>query len=179
MRSRWASLTTSRWSRYSDLSVRTSRSAKTFAFEVRKWRLEDLGTFGPEYVVEAPHVLGVPVADQEVGGDLECWADRGSGSTLFQGDHLYDEWDECEIRILVADDDPVESDVVELDRHGEGERVVVTHPVHRSNPIGNLEAEIFAVDQRNPSTRSTSIARLNRWSYSSKAIWMTTARPKF
>src|ERR1019366_10736182 len=34
-----------------------------------KWRLEDLGTFGPEYVVEAPHVLGVPVADQELGGD--------------------------------------------------------------------------------------------------------------
>ena len=33
-------------------------------------RLEDLGTFSFEYFVEARHGLGVPVADQEPGGDL-------------------------------------------------------------------------------------------------------------
>jgi hypothetical protein len=35
MRARWSSFTTSRWSRHSDLTVRTNRSAKAFAFGVR------------------------------------------------------------------------------------------------------------------------------------------------
>src|ERR1022692_4145445 len=55
-------------------ALRSHRAHEPFGEGVRirgpKWRLEDLGTFGPEYVVEAPHVLGVPVADQELGGDL-------------------------------------------------------------------------------------------------------------
>src|ERR1035437_5668833 len=38
-------------------------------------------------------------------------------SMFVQGDHLYDERDVCNIRVLVADDHRVESNVVEVDRH--------------------------------------------------------------
>ena len=49
-------------------------------------------------------------------------------SMFVQGDHLYDERDVGNIRVLVADDHRVESHVVEVDRQGEGERVVVADP---------------------------------------------------
>src|SRR5664279_852771 len=58
-------------------------------------------------------------------------------------DHLYDELDVGNIRVLVADDHRVESHVVEVDRQGEGERVVVADPVHRMHPTGNLEGEVL------------------------------------
>ena len=64
-------------------------------------------------------------------------------SMFVQGDHLYDERDVGNIRVLVADDHRVESNVVEVDRQGEGERVVVADPVRRMDPTGNLEGEVL------------------------------------
>jgi hypothetical protein len=49
-------------------------------------------------------------------------------SMFVQGDHLYDERDVCNIRVLGADDHRVESHVVEVDRQGEGERVAAPPP---------------------------------------------------
>src|SRR5664279_5884982 len=82
-------------------------------------------------------------------------------SMFDQGDHLYDERDACNIRVLVADDHRVESNVVEVDRQGEGERVVVADPVRRMDPTGNLEGEVLVEHHRNSSTRSTSMPRVN------------------
>src|SRR5450759_3943514 len=65
-----------------------------------------------------------------------------------QGDHLYDERDVCNIRVLVADDHRVESNVVEVDRQGEGERAVVDDPVRRMDPTGNLEGEVLVEHHR-------------------------------
>ena len=96
---------------------------------------------------------------------------------MFQGDHLYDEGDDCKIRIIVTDDDSVDTHLVELDRQGEGKRVGVTDPVHRSDPWGISKVKSPWCITGKSSTRSTSIARLNGWSYSSKAIWTTMAKP--
>ena len=53
-----------------------------------EWCPEDLGALGLEHIVEARHVLGVSVADQEPGGDLcvgevtvtflACWVTHGA-----------------------------------------------------------------------------------------------------
>ena len=67
-------------------------------------------------------------------------------SMFVQGDHLYRERDVGNIRVLVADDHRVESNVVEVDRQGEGERVVVADPARITG---------------NSSTRSTSMPRVN------------------
>jgi hypothetical protein len=67
---------------------------------------------------------------------------------VVQGDHLYDERDVGNIRVLVADDHRVESHVVEVDRQGEGERVVVADPVRRMDPTGNLEGEVLVEHHR-------------------------------
>jgi hypothetical protein len=67
---------------------------------------------------------------------------------LFQGDYLNHEGDVCKIRITVADDHRMDAHLVEFDRQGEGKRVVVTDPVHRSDPMGNLEGEVFVVHHR-------------------------------
>jgi len=78
----------------------------------------------------------------------ECCAARGPDSVVFQGDHLYDEGDDCRIRIIVTDDDSVDTHLVEFDRQGEGKREVVTDPIHCSDPMGNLEGEVFVVHHR-------------------------------
>jgi hypothetical protein len=65
-----------------------------------------------------------------------------------QDDHSYDERDVGNIRVLVADDHQVESHVVEVDRQGEGERVVVADPDRRMYPTGNLEGEVLVEHHR-------------------------------
>src|SRR5664280_2200766 len=69
-------------------------------------------------------------------------------SMFVQGDHLYDERDVGNIRVLVADDHRLESNVVEVDRQGEGERVVAADPVRRMDPTGNLEGEVLVEHHR-------------------------------
>ncbi len=63
-------------------------------------------------------------------------------SMFVQGDHLYDERDVCNIRVLVADDHRLESNVVEVDR------VVVADPVRRMDPTRNLEGEVLVEHHR-------------------------------
>ena len=63
-------------------------------------------------------------------------------SMFVQGDHLYDERDVGNIRVLVADDHRVESNVVEVDR------VVVADPVRRMDPTRNLEGEVLVEQHR-------------------------------
>src|SRR5664279_4716015 len=58
------------------------------------------------------------VQPRELGDGGRGWPmARGSLhlSMFVQGDHLYDERDVCNIRVLVADDHRVESNVVEVD----------------------------------------------------------------
>ena len=93
-------------------------------------------------------------------------------SMFVQGDHLYDERDVCNIRVLVADDHRLESNVVEVDR------VVVADPVRRMDPTGNLEGEVLVEHHRNSSTRSTSMPRVNARPQSSDAAWMTSAKAR-
>ena len=61
---------TTTWWRHSDLTVRTNGSAKALAFGVRSGRFQDLRALGYEDFVEARHVFGVTIADQELGGDV-------------------------------------------------------------------------------------------------------------
>jgi hypothetical protein len=49
-------------------------------------------------------------------------------SIVLQGDHLYEERDVGEVRITVTDDHSVDFHVVDLDRQGEGKRVMGADP---------------------------------------------------
>ena len=49
------------------------------------------------------------------------------------------------VRIPVADDHRMQAHAVELERQSEGKWVVMTEPVHGSDPVGNLEGEVFVV----------------------------------
>src|ERR1035437_4542837 len=93
------------------------------------------------------------VQPRELGDGGRGWPmARGSVqlSMFVQGDHLYDDRDGGNIRVRVADDHRVESNVVEDDRQGEGERAVVADPVCRMDPTGNLEGEALVEDHRQP-----------------------------
>lgn len=54
----------------------------------------------------------------------------------------------CNVRVAVTDDHRMKSDVVELDRQGEGKRVMVADPIHGSDPMGNLKGEFFVMHHR-------------------------------
>ena len=54
----------------------------------------------------------------------------------------------CNIRAFVADDHRAQPNVVEVDRQGEGERVVVAARVHRMHATGNLEGEVVVERRR-------------------------------
>src|ERR1017187_3191743 len=85
-------------------------------------------------------------------------------SVFVQGDHLYDERDVCNIRGLVADDRRVESNVVEVDRQGEGERAVVAVPVRRMYPTRNLEGEVLVEHHRQLVDAATATCERGTWS---------------
>src|SRR5664280_569440 len=89
-----------------------------------------------------------PLVARRRHGLSECCAARGLNSAIFQCHHLYDEGDVCTIRTFVADDDSMESDLVKIDRQGKGKRVVVADPTRCSDPMGNLEGEVFVVHHR-------------------------------
>src|ERR1035437_8869034 len=81
-----------------------------------------------------------------------------------QGDHLYEERDVGNIRVLVADDHRVESHVVVVDRQGEGERAVVAVPVRRMHPTGNLEGEVLVEHHRQLVDAATATCERGTWS---------------
>jgi hypothetical protein len=92
-------------------------------------------------VDEAWAILSNPRIQAVAAEDGPCLV---AGPSLFvQGDHLYDERDMGNISVRVADDHRVETHLVEVDRQGERERVVVADPVVHMHPPGDLEGEVL------------------------------------